>query len=267
MTCYSACSGDASLIRMSGLAAFEQRRAVECRLTRQRALESLDEAGAFLADRGLLTRMPDSALPSLFGACHEAPGRAGGRGFDLWPRTKWIWSFQLTLQPGVLLTKVHQGKSLYMTMEIARLFDPLVRHSIADASGDEARFLDHLAKHGESTLDDLELELGWDRKRVKRVRDRLQRVGAVIGHGLVFEDESTWHFGPLRRWDQAVRKANAAGDPFGALIVAAMRAAVLAQEKDLSSWFSWPIPPGTVDRLVGDGKLVRPAPGWLATAD
>src|SRR5690349_13388877 len=193
------------------LAAYEARRSRECRLSPRRALKTLDEAADFLAERGLLTRMPDSSLPSLFGACHEAPGRAGGRGFDLWPRTKWIWSFQLTLQPGVLLTKLHQGKSLYLTMESARLFDPLVRQSIANATDDEARFLDHLAKHGESTLDDLELELGWDRKRAKRVRDRLQRVGAVIGHGLVFEDESTWHFGPLRRWDQAVRKTSAVG--------------------------------------------------------
>ena len=46
-----------------------------------------------------------------------------------------------------------------------------------------------------------------------------------------------------------------------------MRAAVLAPEKDLNGWFSWPIPPGTVDELVDDGRLIRPAPGWLATAD
>jgi hypothetical protein len=77
----------------SALAALEARRVHECRLRRDRALDSLEEAAEFLADRGLLTRLPDSALPSLFGACHESPGRAGGQGFDLWPRTKWIWSF------------------------------------------------------------------------------------------------------------------------------------------------------------------------------
>ena len=250
-----------------GLAALERRRAHECRLIRQRALKSLDEAATFLGERGLLTRMADSALPSLFGATHEAPSRAGGRGFDLWPRTKWVWSFQLTLQPGVLLTKLHRGKSLYLTMETARLFDPLVRQSIAEAEGDEAKFLAHLAKHGESTVDDMELELGWDRARLKRIRDRLQRVGAVIGHGLVFEDDATWYFGPLRRWDQVVKKAAAVKDPYCAVIVAAMRAAVLVPDHDMQKWFSWPIPRGTVEKLIGDGKLVRPAPGWLATAD
>lgn len=252
---------------MSFLGALEKRRAHECRLIRTRALRSLDDAADFLAERGLLTRMPDSALPSLFGACHEAPGRAGGRGFDLWPRTRWIWSFQIAARPGVLLTKLHRGKSLYMTMEFARLFDPLVRKSIAEATGDGARFLDHLGKHGESTLDDLELELGWDRKRVKQVRDRLERVGAVIGRGLVFEDAQTWHFAPLGRWDQVVKKAPGVKNPYGPLIVAAMRAAVLAPEKDVNNWFSWPIPPGTVDELVGDGRLLRASPDWLATAD
>lgn len=249
------------------LAAYEARRNRECRLTAGRALKTLDEAADFLAERGLLTRMPDSALPSLFGACHEEPGRAGGRGFDLWPRTKWIWSFQLTQKPGTVLTKLHRGKSLYLSVEAARLFDPLVRKSIAEATGDDARFLAHLSKHGESSLDDLEVELGWDRKRLKSVRDRLQRSGAVVGHGLVFEDDSSWYFAPVRRWDQVFREPAAARLPFRELIVAAMRAAVLAPEDDLGRWFSWPTPRGVVDELVAEGRLIRPAPRWLAIAD
>ena len=229
-------------------------------------LETLDDAAGFLADRKLLTRMPDSALPSLFGACHEAPGRAGGRGFDLWPRTKWIWSFQLTLRPGALLTKLHRGKSLYLSSEGARFFDPLVRSSIAAATDDDATFLAHLAEHGDSTLEDMELELGWDRSRLKRVRDRLQRVGAVVGHGLIFEDETTWHFAPVRRWDQVFEEVVDVDDPYAELVVAAVRAAVLTPEDEVSKWFSWPVPDGVVEGLVTSGRLVRPAPGWLAVA-
>jgi len=211
--------------------------------------------------------MPDSSLPSLFGACHEQPGRAGGRGFALWPRTKWIWSFQLTLRPGVHLTKLHRGKSLFVSTETARIFDPLVRHSIAGATGDEATLLAHLASHGDSTLDDLEVELGWDRKRIKRVRDRLQRVGAVIGDGLVFEDESTWHFAPLRRWDEVFDRSPADAHPHDAVVLAATRAAVLSPEAEIGNWFTWPIPPGTVERLVVEGRLTRPDSGWVAVAD
>jgi hypothetical protein len=249
------------------LASYEARRNRECRISPRRALNTLDEAADFLAERGFLTRMPDSALPSLFGACHEQPGRPGGRGFDLWPRTKWIWSFQLTQRPGTMLTKLHRGKSLYLSVEAARLFDPLVRKSIADATGDDATFLAHLSRHGESSLDDLEVELGWDRKRLKSVRDRLQRSGAVVGHGLVFEDDSTWYFAPVRRWDQVVPESTATQRPFHGLIVAAMRAAVLAPENDVARWFSWPIPRGVVDELVSERRLIRPAPRWLAIAD
>jgi hypothetical protein len=249
------------------LASLEARRNRECRLTASRALRSLDEAAEFLAERGMLTRMPDSALPSLFGACHERPGRPGGRGFDLWPRTKWIWSFQLSQRPGTLLTKLHKGRSLYLSLETARFFDPLVRQAIADATGDDALFLAHLGKHGESTLEDLEVELGWDRKRLKQVRDRLQRVGAVIGHGLVFEDDASWYFAPLRRWDQVFTVHPRVERPHHELALAAMRAAVLAPEGDLTRWFSWPVPAGVVDDLVSEGRLARPGPGWLAIAE
>ena len=53
---------------MTTLAELEERRAYECRLTPDRALDTFDEAEEFLRDRGLLTRIGDSALPSLFEA-------------------------------------------------------------------------------------------------------------------------------------------------------------------------------------------------------
>src|SRR5438034_6629364 len=94
----------------------ERRRNRECRLTPDRALETLDDAEAFLRDRGLLTRGPDSALPSLFGACHEEPYAPSKPGFGQWPRTKWGWSFALLRRPGVYAPKVHHHqKSLYVS--------------------------------------------------------------------------------------------------------------------------------------------------------
>lgn len=245
----------------------QSRRAIECRLTPGQALQTLDDAQAFLSDRGLLTRMPDSSLPSLFGACHEEPARAGGQGFELWPKTKWIWSFQLVQRPGILLTKLHRGKSLYLSAAASRLFDPLVRHEIAAATGDDAILLEHLAEHGASMTEDVRLELGWDRRRLKSARARLERVGALVNDGLVFDDETTWHFAPLRRWDAATKAAKTDGDPYAALLLAAVRAAVVSPESDIRGWFSWPIPPDTVDAMVRSGRLTRPAPGWIASAD
>ena len=242
----------------------ESRRARLCRLTPDRALATLDEAFSFLEDRGILTRMPDCALPSLFGACHEEPANPAGRGFDLWPKTKWIWSFQLTLGSRAVHTKLHRGKSLYLSRRSAQVFDPLVRQAIDAADDDEARLLDHLARHGESMNEDVQLELGWDAKRLKRARTRMERVGAVLSDGLVFESSTSWYFAPMRRWDQVVVKPASSDDPLGDIVVAAVAAAVIAPESDLTSWFSWPIAREMVERLVNEGRLYRPAPKMLA---
>ena len=245
----------------------DRQRTLECRLTPEGALGSLDDAGTFLADRGMLTRMPDCALPSLFGACHEEPSRAGGKGFDLWPKTRWIWSFQLSRQPGALLTKLHKGKSLYLSMDTAMVFDPLVRGAIAAAVGDEATLLEHLAAHGPSTSEDIEVELGWDRTRLKRARNRLERLGAVISDGLVFHDSADWSFAPMRRWDHVVPREVAPSDPCLEIAAAGVRAAVVAREAEISSWFSFRIPQGALDQLVTAGRVIRPAPGYIAIAD
>ena len=53
---------------MESLAELRVRRRYQCRLGPDRALRSLEEADAFLRDRGLLTRTADCALPSLYEA-------------------------------------------------------------------------------------------------------------------------------------------------------------------------------------------------------
>src|ERR671929_498488 len=105
---------------MSRLQELRERRAYECRLTPDRALRSLDEAEAFLCDRGLLTRTADSALPSLYEACHEDPYAPGRGGFGEWPATKWPWFGELADRDGVHRLKVHgRGKNLLVTAGVA----------------------------------------------------------------------------------------------------------------------------------------------------
>src|SRR5256712_5232046 len=118
---------------------FRQRRLHDCRLTPDRALQTLDEAEAFLADRGVLTLTPDSMLPSLFGACHEEPYKKGSRGFGSWPKTKYVWAFQLSERPGVLALQVPRGKGLLCHREATRAIDPLARAAPAEAeaAGDD----------------------------------------------------------------------------------------------------------------------------------
>jgi len=243
-----------------------ERRAFECRLTSDRALASLDDADVFLRDRGLLTRTPDSALPSLYEACHEDPYQPGSSGFATWPATKWPWFGELS-QRGYLVVAVHRGKNMLVTSDVARLLDPICRAEIErmrDADPGLRRLLDHLADSGPSSADDLRTELGLTRQALKSMRAPLERSGAVVSRSLqVTAGEGHLHSSELARWDHAYRGAGGVGaEPHRALqelVAAGVRAAVLAPERELRRWFSWQRywTETLVDDLVRDGRLRR----------
>ena len=242
------------------LAELQERRASECRLTPDRALGSLDEAEAFLLDRGLLTRTADSALPSLFAACQEEPYAPGKPGFGQWPRTKYPWFGELGAR-GYAILAIHRGKSLVVAPETARLLDPLCRAELASREDDP--LLRHLAEAGPSELDDLQLELGLAPRELKRLRAPLERCGAVVARSVVHEDPHR-HTSELARWDQRFPEPSEDGG-LAELVVAAVRAAVVAPERELSRWFAW-WEDGLVVRLVSDGRLARPENGWVSGA-
>ncbi len=244
------------------LSELRERRDHECRLVPERALETIDEAGAFLLDRGLLTRNPSGSLPSLFGACHEEPYQPGSGGFGEWPSTKWPWSFELALRPGVVAPKIHLGKTLYLSPAVARLADPVVRAELdrlTEADADWARLLAHLEAAGPSSPDDLIVELGLRRQELKAIRSPLERCGAVVAR---WESEQS----VLYRWDHLHPEVVGGEPDLGPLVVAAVRAAVLVPEDEPRRWFSWRWRWETdlVDGLVADRALTRPEPGWLA---
>jgi hypothetical protein len=255
---------------VSRLHELEERRAYECRLTPDRALGSLEEAAEFLRERGLLTRTPDCSLPSLFEAVDEEPYAPGAGGFGDWPRTKWWWPGALEDWDGVVAAKIHRGKTLLMTDEVARLADPICRAEIermAAADPDWARVLDLLERAGPSEQDTVRETLALKPKELKDLRSPLERCGAIVARQVVLAGAAGGHAhtSELARWDQVVTEPSAAGG-IDDLIVAGVRAAVLAPERDIGRWFSWPwlLGEGLLDRLVAEGRLERPEPGWLA---
>jgi hypothetical protein len=225
-------------------------------LTPDRALGSLDEAEAFLRDRGLLTRTADCALPSLFAACHEEPYAPGKPGFGQWPRTKFPWFGELGAR-GYATLAVHRGKSVLVTEAFARLLDPLCRAELVARESDP--LLRHLAETGPSELEDLQLELGLAPKELRRLRTPLERYGALVARSVVYEDPHR-HTSLLSRWDQIFTEP-AAGGGLAEAIVAAVRAAVVAPENELGSWFSW----DWDETILDDERLVR-VDGHVAVA-
>ena len=251
---------------MESLTELRERRTFECRLTPDRALRTLEEAEAFLRDRGLLTRTADCALPSLYEACHEDPYQPGSPGFATWPATKWPWFGELAGR-GYLVTAVHRGKNLLVTGEVAHLLDPICRAEIERMRAADPgwrRLLDHLAAAGPSSIDDLRTELGLKRQELKSLRSPLERCGAIISRSLqMTAGEGHVHTSELARWDQAYPAAGDMeahpGRALKDLIAAFMRAAVIAPEPELQRWFSWPWywTDTLVDDLIREGRLRR----------
>ena len=258
---------------METLAELQERRAFELRLTPDRALETLDEAEEFLRDRGLLTRTQQSALPSLYEAFHEDPYMPSSAGFGQWPATKWPWFGELADREGIYALKVHRGKHILVTDEIAALLDPILRGEIvrmAAAGDDWALILDHLAQVGPSEVEDLQNELGLPAKALKEARYPLERCGAIVSRSLAVSATAKGlhaHTSELARWDQVFPEPSETGS-LEDLTVAAVRAAVVAPEREVARWFSWSwlYPKGFVEQLVDAGRLVRPEPGWVAVA-
>ena len=246
-----------------------ERRNQLCRLSPDRALETLDEAHEFLRDRGLLTRTTDCSLPSLFEACHEEPYAPGKPGFGQWPRTKWGWSFALARRPGVYALKVHhRRKTLYVSEETARLIDPIVRAEIDRMRENEgwALVLDHLADAGASTSEDLRTELGLKPPELKRLLYPLELCGTVLVRALEPTEDGTVEGFEYVRWDHVFPEPARGAPTLDELVVAGVHASVVATEREVPRWFAWRwrFGPELVEQLVSAGRLERPEPGWIA---
>jgi hypothetical protein len=264
----------------SELDVLERQRAYECRLTADRALATFEDAEAFLTDRGLLTRTSDSYLPSLFEACHEAPYRERGRGFASWPRTKWSWAGELEALAGVTVLKIHRGKNLSFTRATLTHVDPICRAELTRFLNgpsktrfdrDTLRLLTHLAEAGPSTLDSLQAELSLSARDLKAIRYPLERCGALVARQTTpgADKGGHTHTSELSRYDQLVPQPLndlSVETALKDLVVAGVRAAVFAEERELRRWFSWSWywRADFVDALVSTGRLRRPAPGYVA---
>jgi hypothetical protein len=126
------------------------------------------------------------------------------------------------------------------------------------------RLLDHLAAAGPSGIEDLRTELGLKRQELNALRALLERCGAIISRSLpVTADGGHRHSSELARWDQACPYADGAdADPrraLAGLVIAGVRAAVAAPERELRRWFSWQWywTDTLVDGLVRDARLQR----------
>ena len=169
-------------------------------------------------------------------------------------------------------TKLHRGKTLFLSAEGMRAADPLCRAALEEAEAgedDRARLLRHLKSAGPSTVEDLKSELGLDASALRKVREGLEKSGALVSRGIAVEDTKGGHrhSSLLSRWDQAWRKPWKATEDtaLDELVVLGVRAAVVTHEDEVRTWFTWPVERPQVNELVRAGRLGRPASGWLSS--
>jgi len=261
---------------MPGLADFERRRVEACRLHPSLALGDLDDAEAFLHDRGLLTLTPCCSLPSLFGACHEAPHSPGKRGFGQYPKTRWWWGGALAEIPGVTATKLHQGKTLYLSPRLVELVDPLCRNELrraaaGDLGSQAARMVDHLESAGPSMTEDLKVELDLRANEYQRVRRTLEGCGAVISRSITVETKSGGHSHAslIARWDQVIpapKRIHEVSEVATALFVAVVVSAILIPEREARHALKWTASQEVVDRCLDEALVSRVSPEMLGVS-
>jgi hypothetical protein len=251
---------------VSTLADALEKRRTACRLTPELALATIEEAERWIYERGIVTGTADCSLPSLHAAIHEEPYREGGRGFAAYPKTKWWWGGALADKPGTHHLKLHRGRAVFVSEPVARLADPLCRRELtrADAGehGADAKTLVEVLHAGPALLDDLKADLGFEAKRLRTVREALERVGAIVsGHVVLGGNGGHRHTSELRRWDQLFPEPSPGG--LGELLVAGVRAAVVVPEQEVRGWFSWRVDGQLIGELVAAGRLTRLEDAWL----
>ena len=245
-------------------AELDRRRRDLCRLVPERALATIEEAELFLVERGMLTLTPDSALPSLFGATHEEPFAPGRSGFGAYPKTRWWWGGALGEMPHVVPTKLHRGKSLFLSQRSAAVVDPLCRReleaAVAGELGDAARrIVDHLEAAGPSLLDELKDELGLEPRALRSARQKLEGRGAIssVSVRLTTPGGSHTHSSRLTRWDRLVLSSGKAeAEALADLAVAGVHAAVIADRAEVARWFAWRLDAHLLDELIESGRLL-----------
>jgi len=171
-------------------------------------------------------------------------------------------------RPGIYALKIHRGrKTLYVSEPTARIIDPICRAELERTQAESAEWalvLRHLAEAGPSSAEDLRVELGLKPKELKKIISPLELCGAVLTRPVEAGAKGEVEGFELARWDQVFPEPAAAGGGIEELVVAGVRAAVVAPEREPARWFAWRFGPDLVDRLVSDGRLERPEPGWLA---
>ncbi|HET8569928.1 MAG TPA: hypothetical protein VFM93_13190 [Candidatus Limnocylindria bacterium] len=172
--------------------------------------------------------------------------------------------------------KIHKGKLLLLSHEAALVADPLCRDALDRAEDgelgpDAQRIVASIGASGPRSADQVRTAVGLPAPAFRAARERLESEGAIVARYPVQpggQVEQIRRSATLARWDQSFTQRRKAPlqHALDDLVVLGVRAAVVVQEDEPKTWFTWPIVYDTVRRLLETGRLVRPGAGWVAAA-
>lgn len=173
----------------------------------------------------------------------------------------------------MITTRLHRGKTLYLTPRLVELVDPLCRIEVVRAESGElgaesARVMAHLASAGQSTTDDLKVELGLEARGYQRVRRLLESKGAIVSSSIAVDGASGGHrhMSEISRWDQVVDESPLeAEEALARLLGAVVDAEVLIPETEARRALTWTVPSEALDWSIASGWVRRVSGNLLAT--
>ena len=146
------------------------------------------------------------------------------------------------------MTRGHRGSLLLRCRALSSpspcRFIPALRQN--DTAG---RVLRHLADAGASSVEDIKVEIGVPNKVLAAIRRRLERSGASLALPAVEPAPGGGHVhtSVLRRWDHVVPESP--GGRLDDVVVAAVRATVVAPEAQVRRWLPWPVSTAMIECL------------------
>lgn len=252
--------------KSAGLA-LDDERPIRHRLAQGLALKDLDDAAGFVEELGLLLQTPHPFLPSLFAAVQGKPAKPGAAGFGQWPEHAWSWAGELAERDDVLLTKVILGKRTLVHERLWPALDAAVRGRKVAGDAEEA-IVETLRANGAVRTDHLRKMAGLEsaNKSYQKAMGNLEALGVVIARPITVDNHK--HVASAELWETKFKKPLSKDRGADAFVLAALRAAGVAPEREVIKWFAWPKDEiaAALRRLVAAGKATHVDGSFCATA-
>ncbi len=238
----------------------------------------------FVHDKGLVSTLGGSELPSFISGILGKPWKPSAKGFSGW--LDW-WSIKISGQPvaqvsrdvegrkDILATRIFRRTKTFVSNKLWPILDIIVKHHQDPAvkqqilSDIELKILETIETEGTIRTDRLRKKLKLEAKenssKFHRSLTNLESYALIVG----VEDphpEKHLHANIWQTWDTRTREGKGRNslsysEALGKLLVKTIDSCVLAREDQIPKWFEWSNDMKQAkEKLLSDGAVLRSGP-------